>query len=146
MPLFSILIPTRDRPATLRHTLATVAAQPGNDYEIVVADNCCGPETRQIAEELGSAWIRYTRSEEILPMAENWERGLALCAGEYVTVLGDDDALVPSALALARTLASAAQPEIISWPTHVYWWADTIVPWNRNSLLVRFGKDRKSVV
>lgn len=135
-PRFSILVPTRDRPATLRHTLATVAAQSGNDYEIVVADNCSGPETRAIVEALEAPAVRYLRSDEILPMAENWERGLAQCSGEYVTVLGDDDGLLPSTLALARRLIDITRSELISWSPHAYWWPDTIVPWLRNLLIV----------
>ena len=138
-PKFSVLIPTRDRPATLRHTLATVVSQAGDDYEIVVADNCSGPETRRIVEELDAQKIRYLRSDEILPMAENWERGLSLCSGEYVTVLGDDDALVTSALPIARRLIAATDAEIISWSPHTYWWPDTIVPWTRNFLIVNLG-------
>src|SRR5438046_750851 len=80
-PKFSVLIPTRDRPATLRHTLATVLSQPGDDYEVIVADNYGTPETRQLIDENARPNLRYTRSEEILPMAENWERGLELCEG-----------------------------------------------------------------
>lgn len=138
-PKFSVLIPTRDRPATLRHTLATVVSQPGDDYEIVVADNCSGPETRRIVEELDPQKIRYLRSDEILPMAENWERGLSLCSGEYVTVLGDDDGFLPSTLQMARRLIAATEAEIISWSPHTYWWPDTIVTWIRNILIVELG-------
>jgi glycosyltransferase involved in cell wall biosynthesis len=138
-PRFSILVPTRDRPATLRHTLATIAAQPGDDYEIVVADNCSGPECRDAVEALAAPSVRYTRSGEVLPMAENWERGLALCSGEYVTVLGDDDGLVPSSLALARKLLDITRAELVSWAPHTYWWPDTIVPWTRNLLIASLG-------
>jgi glycosyltransferase involved in cell wall biosynthesis len=139
-PRFSILVPTRDRPATLRHTLATVASQEGDDYEIVVADNCSAPETRAIVQALGARNVRYLRSDEALPMAENWERGLAECSGEYITVLGDDDALVPHALAMARALLDETQAEIVSWSPHVYWWPDTIVPWLRNLLITNLGR------
>jgi glycosyltransferase involved in cell wall biosynthesis len=135
-PRFSILVPTRDRPATLRHTLATVASQPGDDYEIVVADNCGSPETREIVEALDPRKVRYTRSDEVLPMAENWERGLSLCSGEYVTVLGDDDGFVPSTLEMARKLIAVSSAELLFWSPHTYWWPDTIVPWTRNLLVV----------
>src|SRR4051812_48847402 len=111
-PRFSVLIPTRDRPTTFRSTLQTVIAQPGDDYEIVVADNCSGPETRVFVESLGLPNVRYTRSDEVLPMAENWERGLELCTGEYVTVLGDDDGFLPSTLLMARKLVEATSPEL----------------------------------
>lgn len=139
-PRFSVLVPTRERPATLRHTLRTVAAQPGDDYEIVVADNCGGPETRAIIAALDPRKTRHVRSGEVLPMAVNWERGLAQCAGEYVTVLGDDDALVPSALELMRRQLAATPATLVSWTPHVYWWPDTIVPWYRNLLYVSFGR------
>jgi glycosyltransferase involved in cell wall biosynthesis len=138
-PRFSILVPTRERPATLRHTLATLAEQPGDDYEIVVADNCGGPETRAIVEALDQRKLRYLRSDEVLPMSVNWERGLEQCAGEYVTVLGDDDGLVPGALDMARRLLDATQAEIASWSPHVYWWPDSIVPWSRNVLIMNMG-------
>lgn len=138
-PLFSVLVPTRDRPDTLRHTLATVVNQGREDYEIVVADNCGSPETRRVVEELGSPLVRYTRSEEVLPMAANWERGLALCSGEYITVLGDDDAFLPSTLALAEKLIRVTGAEILSWRPHVYWWPDTIAYWVRSRLFIEFG-------
>lgn len=144
-PTFSILIPTRDRPATLRHALATVAAQAGDDYEIVVADNCGGPETREIATAVGGSRLRYVRSDEVLPMADNWERGLAACSGEYVTVLGDDDGLTLSCLEVARRLVGAVQPEIISWSPHTYWWPDTIVPWYRNLLFVNMANGAREM-
>jgi glycosyltransferase involved in cell wall biosynthesis len=145
MPRFSVLIPTRERPETLRHTLATVLSQPGDDYEVVVADNCCGPETRKLVEELASPKLRYTRSDEVLPMAENWERGLALCTGEYVTVLGDDDGFLPSTLAMARKLLDATQAELISWAPHTYWWPDTIVTPIRNLLVVSLANEVKEI-
>lgn len=77
-PQFSILIPTRDRAMTLRHTLETVADQAGS-WEIVVADNASGPGVRQVVAELAARRpnIRYLRSDTVLPMAENWERGIA---------------------------------------------------------------------
>lgn len=140
-PKFSILIPTRDRPATLRHTLATVASQPGDDYEIVVADNFGGPDTRKVVEEVGGAKVRHVRSDEILPMAVNWERGLQHCSGEYVTVLGDDDGFLPSTLDLARRAIAGTECEILAWHPHTYWWPDTIVYWSRNMLIVELAEE-----
>lgn len=142
-PSFSILIPARNRPDTLRHTLATVMEQPGDDYEVVVADNAGSPEVAQVVAQFASPKLRHSRSDEVLPMAANWERGLALCGGDYVTVVGDDDALVPSALVAMRRLVAATQADLITWRAHVYWWPDTIVPWNRNRLYLNLGGGAK---
>lgn len=138
-PRFSILIPTRDRPDTFQHTLKTVMTQEGDDYEVVVADNCSSPRTKEIVDEFNSDKINYIRSDSILPMAENWEKGLAECRGDYVTVLGDDDGFLPSTLNLTRQLVDGTKAKMISWTLHTYWWPDTIVPWNRNRFFLVFG-------
>jgi glycosyltransferase involved in cell wall biosynthesis len=137
---FSILIPTRDRPDTFRHALATVVEQPGDDYEVIVADNCSRPEVSQIIEDVGrnSRRIKHIRSDKILPMAENWERGLENCSGRYVTVLGDDDAFLPSTLDLARKIVGSSQAKVLSWEVHNYWWPGTISLENANRLHVYF--------
>lgn len=138
-PRFSIIIPTRDRPATFRHTLATVVSQTGDDYEIIVADNCGSPATREICEQIDSTKIKYLRSDELLPMTENWRRGLAASSGEYITVLGDDDGLMPSCLAVARRVLTMTKAQVLCWQPHTYWWPDTIVYWNANRLYMNFG-------
>lgn len=140
-PTFSILIPTRDRPETFRHTLSTAVSQFGDDYEVVVADNCCSPATRMIVDEAAKRARRivYLRSDEILPMGENWERGLRACSGEYVTILGDDDGLLPTTLQVARRMIQSTRTKLLTWAPHVYFWPDIITYWQSNRLIVDFG-------
>lgn len=134
-PKFSILIPTRDRPVTLRHTLATVLDQTGDDYEIVIADNHGGPAVAQVIADAASDKIKYYRTDEVLPMTVNWERGLAHCSGEYITILGDDDGLMPRTLTILRQLIAATGAKVVTWEPHTYWWPDTIVYWSANRLV-----------
>ena len=138
---FSILVPTRQRPDTLPATLSTLMEQPGDDYEIVVADNCSDKAVGAIVEAAQQRHprVKHIRSDRILPMAANWERGLAACSGEYVTVLGDDDGLLPTTLGAIRRLVSLSSARVIAWSLHTYWWPDTIVYWNRNRLYVVLG-------
>ena len=137
-PQFSILVPTRQRPDTLLATLATLIWHPGDDYEIVVADNFGDEDVAAIidAAQQRHPRIKHIRSDRVLPMSENWERGLAACSGEYVSVLGDDDGFLPSTLDAARKLIATTDARVVSWETHIYWWPDTIVYWNRNRLYV----------
>src|SRR5476649_943362 len=95
---FSILVPTRQRPDTLPATLATLVEQPGDDYEIVVADNFGDEEVARViaAAQQANPRVKHVRTDRVLPMAQNWERGLAACTGEYVSVLGDDDGFLPT--------------------------------------------------
>jgi glycosyltransferase involved in cell wall biosynthesis len=140
-PKFSILVPTRQRPDTLLATLATLIWQTGDDYEIVVADNFGDDDVAAVitAAQQRHPRIRHIRSDRVLPMAENWERGLAACSGEYVSVLGDDDGFLPSTLDVVRKLIAVTEARVISWEVHTYWWPDTIVTWNKNKLYVSLG-------
>jgi glycosyltransferase involved in cell wall biosynthesis len=140
---FSILVPTRQRPDTLPATLATLVEQQGDDYEIVVADNFGDAEVDKVikAAQQRHPRVKHIRSERVLPMAENWERGLAACSGEYVTVLGDDDGFLPSTLEEVRNLALVTNAKVIAWNVHTYWWPDTIAYWNRNKLYVPLGNN-----
>ena len=135
-PLFSILVPTRQRPDTLVATLATLVEQPGDDYEIVVADNFGNAEVTQVIEAAQklNPQVKHIRSESLLPMTVNWERGLAACTGKYVTVLGDDDGFLPSTLTQVRNLIALSGAQIINWSVHTYWWPDTIAFWHANRL------------
>jgi glycosyltransferase involved in cell wall biosynthesis len=143
VPQFSILVPTRQRPDTLGFTLATLVAQPGDDYEIVVADNFGDAEVARVITEAQKLCprLRHVRSDRILPMGENWEFGLSACAGKFVTILGDDDGFMPSTLQIARELLKASHATLLNWATHTYWWPDTIAHWNANRLYASVAKN-----
>ena len=140
-PRFSILVPTRQRPDTLLATLATLIWHPGDDYEIVVADNCGDDEVTAVIQAVQQRHprVHHVRSDQVLPMAVNWERGVAACRGEYVTVLGDDDGFLPSTLDVVRKVLALTDARVLSWEVHTYWWPDTVAHWNRNRLYVSLG-------
>src|SRR5690348_15865811 len=96
-PRFTVVIPTRERDDCLRHSLRTCIEQDFDDYEIVVSDNCSSPETKQVVDEYACPRVRYVSADEPLPMCSNWELGISQARGEFVTVLSDDDGLMPYA-------------------------------------------------
>src|SRR5262249_18302130 len=53
-PLFSVVIPTRERAETLTYALRTCLEQDFDDYEVVVCDNCSSPATRAVIQASGS--------------------------------------------------------------------------------------------
>ena len=80
-PRFSVVIPTRQRANTLRHTLQTCLAQDYDDYEIVVCDNFSSPETRQVVDDCASERIVYLRTSRPLAMSVNWELAVEQARG-----------------------------------------------------------------
>jgi glycosyltransferase involved in cell wall biosynthesis len=132
--LFSIVIPTRQRHDTLKYAIQSVINQSYKDFELIVMDNFSTTETAEVVAEFSDARIKYYRAPERLSMSDNWELGLSHTTGEYVFVLGDDDALMPDGLDLALRLISEYNVDIVSWWRYSYGWPNAIVPWIRNRL------------
>jgi glycosyltransferase involved in cell wall biosynthesis len=133
-PLFSIIIPTRQRHDTLKYAIQSVVNQSYQDFELVISDNFSTIETSQVANSFQDPRIKYFRTPERFGMADSWEFGLSKTTGAYVFVLGDDDAIMPDGLELAANLIAEYDFKIISWARHFYGWSSCIVPWLQNRL------------
>jgi glycosyltransferase involved in cell wall biosynthesis len=92
----SVVVPTCNRPAFLRESLASIRSLEGALYsfEILVADNGSTPETRDIAEANGATYIKVERTGA--SAARN--AGLRAATCDYIAFLDDDDVWLPSHL------------------------------------------------
>lgn len=102
-PLVTIAIPTFRRAALLRETLDSAIFQRTQiPFEIVIVDNDPDPEaTARTIAMLPPAPpipVRYFVNEENIGMFPNWNRGIELARGDWVSVLNDDDLLLPDFL------------------------------------------------
>jgi len=120
-PLISIVIPTRERVETLRATLNTALAQKSERIEIVVADNASSDGTQAFVESVRDPRLRYVNSGSRVSMSANWEIALTHASGDYLLIIGDDDALLPGAIdRLIRDIDG--ETEVYIWPKHIYVW------------------------
>jgi glycosyltransferase involved in cell wall biosynthesis len=145
--LFSIIVPTRQRHDTLESAIQSILNQSYANFEVIVADNFSTSETAEVVKSFGDNRIKYCRASHSLSMADNWELGLSKTTGEYIFVLGDDDALMPDGLEIAERLIREYKYKIISWLRYFYAWDSSIVPWLRNHLgvnLQQFAEIRNS--
>jgi glycosyltransferase involved in cell wall biosynthesis len=111
---FSILLPTRNRLELLKYAVQSVFDQDYQDWEIVVADNASEDDVAGYVRELNDARLKYLRSDELLPVTDNWNRALDGCKGDYFIMLGDDDCLLGGCLSIAAGLLKEyAEPELI---------------------------------
>ena len=137
--LYSIVIPTRERPDVLRFAIKTVLKQTRPNFELVIMDNCSPPATRAVVDEFDDPRVRYFRSPERLSMSDNWERALEHVTGDYVTYLGDDDGLMPDAVEIAERFHRERPDLIVSWMPFVWMWPDALVEEQQNRALMHFG-------
>jgi len=113
-PLFSILLPSRNRLDLLKFAIASIAEQGWSDVEIVISDNASEPSYEPYVRTLANLDVNYIRSEEALSVTANWNRALEVARGRYVIMLGDDDALAPDSLRrFAEIIEHFHQPDVV---------------------------------
>jgi glycosyltransferase involved in cell wall biosynthesis len=100
MARVSICIPTYNRPELLKVALESCLAQTFQDFEIVISDDSPDTRTEEMVREFSAPQvIRYVRNTPGLGQARNVNQLFSLASGEFLTLLHDDDTLLPTALA-----------------------------------------------
>jgi GT2 family glycosyltransferase len=121
LPLVSILIRTRDRPAWLRQALYSVAAQTYRPLQVVVVEDG-PPHSRSVVAEFEDRLaIRYQATDEKVGRAQAGNLALALATGEYLNFLDDDDLLFADhveVLVDAARQGNFRAAYALSWETH----------------------------
>lgn len=124
---FSFLIPSKNRLELLKLAVDSVRRQEGADFEIIIADNASSEDYRGLVAQLNDARIVYERAEQPVSVTENWNRALRLATGDYILMLGDDDALAPGYLAqMLRLIQEHQQPDIIFTAAYHYCYPNVI--------------------
>ncbi|MBU3619955.1 glycosyltransferase [Polynucleobacter sp. JS-Fieb-80-E5] len=113
MKKISFLIPSKNRLNLLDHVIKSILIQPFSNYEIIVVDNCSSENYEAYVRGLNNAKITYFRQKNPVPVTENWQKALLLASGDYVLMLGDDDALSPEFFNLINPLLENESPDLI---------------------------------
>lgn len=117
---YSIIIPTRDRHQTLESAIRSALSVPRDDLEVIVIDNFSSVETQELVNSIHDRRLVYTRSESRLSMTENFSRGILFSRGKYITIIGDDDCIIPSILPDIDNHLNNA--EVVYWFRYPYFW------------------------
>lgn len=97
MPLVSVVIPTKDRPAALARAVGSVVGQSFTDLEVIVVDDGSVPEAaaeiREVAET--DPRIRLIRRPESGGPSRARNEGIWAAEGGWICCLDDDDEFLP---------------------------------------------------
>lgn len=122
LPKLTVIIPTIERPDTLYWTLRTVIEQDYDNFSVIVSDNASQDNTADVVAGFSDPRITYINPGKRLSMARHWEFALTHVTDGYVTVLGDDDGLLPGALRKAGALIAKHQLPALGWRFGNYNW------------------------
>lgn len=116
MPLFSVIIPTYNRPVYLRRAITSVLTQTLDDFELLIVDDCSPQELAPILADVTDPRLRLIRREQNGGPAATRNTGIRAAQGRYVTFLDDDDELLAEYLAQTWRYLQSASPETgLSW-------------------------------
>lgn len=103
-PWLTVLVPTYRRADLLQQALESVLTQVHTDFfwDVIVMDNepYDGKQngTEKLIRKINNPRILYYRNSENLRPGDNFNRGIFLARGKWVTMLHDDDLLMHNAL------------------------------------------------
>lgn len=122
-PYLSILIPTKNRSHYLPHAIASALQVPSSDIEIIVSENFGSDNGLEIARSFQDPRLQVMQPPKPLAMHDHFEFLLSQSEGEWVTFIGDDDAILPNALTSLQQVSQShpAIEAIYSARAYFFW-------------------------
>jgi glycosyltransferase involved in cell wall biosynthesis len=129
-----VIIPTMGgREKYLCMAITSAISQLGVDDMIIVSNNGAHPAVRSVVENFNSDKIRYVEPPQFLSMPDHWDFALSHSTGEIVTIIGDDDALMPKTLEkVSRIFDDHPDVSAVSHNPAQYYWPDCLDVSKRN--------------
>lgn len=97
----------------MQYAIKSILLQSHSDFEIVISDNASDEDYGSYVQSLSDRRIIYLRQPSPVPVSENWARALHAATGDYILMLGDDDALVPRFSEIVLPQLSSSSPDIL---------------------------------
>lgn len=92
---YTIIIPTLNGSKYVLFALNSILYSRRKDFEVVVSDNHSDDGTFDLLSNIKDTRVRLIRPPTKLPMAGHYEFALSNAVGEWISILGDDDAILP---------------------------------------------------
>lgn len=103
MTKLSICIPTYNRAGHLANCLNSIFlcnAQSEFKFQVCVSDNCSTDGTEEVVRQAqASLDIQYHKNSRNLGIPRNFLNVVSMAEGEFIWLIGDDDLLMPNAIA-----------------------------------------------
>jgi glycosyltransferase involved in cell wall biosynthesis len=93
-PLVSVIIPTYNRPDTLKRAIQSIKSQTYQSIEIIIVDDNSTADVDPVVSSLDNAVLLKNDENRGAPYSRN--KGFKASKGDYVNFLDDDDEILPT--------------------------------------------------
>ena len=107
----SIVLPVHNGIKYVDEFIRSVTTINNNNFELVISENCSTDGTREYLKEIAQKYnfIKYFETETLLSQPDNWANGILKTTGDWVILIGVDDALTPNFFYSAEKLIKIAE-------------------------------------
>lgn len=121
-PLFTVLIPQKDRAEYIGATLRTCMIQDYPNFEIIVSDDCSEDNSVEVIQSLAEQdkRIKLFAHTKHLGMRDNFEFALNQVRPGYVIALGGDDGLTPGCIWRMYEILKETGKQLLTWTPAVF--------------------------
>lgn len=123
--LLTVVIPTKNRQEYAIQAIKQVLDATSTETQIVVQDNSDQNSLFDSIQELNSTRIKYNYTNELLSFVDNFERAVDLADGDYVTLIGDDDGVLPSIVPICKWAKEKHIETVTSKILVTYYWPNS---------------------
>ena len=123
----SIIIPTKNRQIYACKCVETLLKKLPDGYEIIVQDNSDDDSLQGMLGALvDGVKLKYAYESKCLSFCDNFERGLLMSTGDYATMIGDDDCVLPEIIELTDKIRKKGVESVIFPTCHSYYWPNAL--------------------
>lgn len=97
-PLVSVLISTYNRANLLVRAIKSVLNQSYYNFELLIVDAASTDETSKVVNSFSDNRIRYIKFDKKINKSQAVNQAISVMKGDYLTILDDDDELIPKML------------------------------------------------
>lgn len=136
VPFVSILIPVNNGATYIKGVIQSVINQIDGDLEVVVGIDDSADGSESLIRDFDDSRMRVFKHDQRLGMTGNYRFLVSKARGEWLTILGQDDALVPFATSVLRRITrSYPRHELVTSRRSYLFWPDTQKPFGKYSFI-----------
>ncbi|WP_415284862.1 glycosyltransferase family 2 protein [Candidatus Pelagibacter sp. Uisw_130] len=93
---YSILLPTYNKAKYLAFTIESVLSSKYENFELIISDDYSTDDTNKLLSQINDKRVNIIKPPIKLTQTKNYEFLLKYARGEWITILGDDDGILPN--------------------------------------------------